>query len=388
MADSQAGSGESEGRKSFLRGLIGLLFLAGVVVSLVFFVFGQVVGPNEIGIRRNYVSLGVLKEGYQENGLLPGLHWKIPGVSTVQMVARDFYFLHLNNDSNGPFEEDSEYSRRLGELEIPTTDGSKIKTDVTLVVRYFDGPGTEPAVVPTDDTSLPSPVPFAHRKELTHGGPRELINIYTTDPTRQMDLLVRQAEDYLKKNLSNLSTTDFYNPSLREAAALNANDAINSSVNQHGIEIWASLIRRYVYSEQNIDNQIFAKNLQEQTERLNSAKRRLEEARAETKDKMAELDAKIMDVKVQGEQEKAVIVSEADRYELEQRSVGDRMVQEAYAEVDRLKNTVLTETKGADVYIARQMAPILSTLQGGVVTDIDPFNINDWVKKFIAPEVK
>ena len=151
-----------------------------------------------------------------------------------------------------------------------------------------------------------------------------------------------------------------------------------------GIELWATLIRRYVYSEKNIDDQIFAKNLQEQTERLNAAKRKLEEAQAETKDEIAVWDAKIKDVKVTAEQDKEVIVSEADRYEVEQRSKGDRLVQEAIAKVDQAKNTILAETPGAGVYVARQMTPLLKTLAGGVVTDIDPFNVDDWVQKLIS----
>ncbi len=148
--------------------------------------------------------------------------------------------------------------------------------------------------------------------------------------------------------------------------------------------MWSTLIRRYVYSEKNIDDQIFAKNLQEATEQLNKAERALEQARAETEMTQAQIDATIKDLKVAGEQETEVIMSEGDRFELEKKSEGDRLVQEARAGVDKAKNEVLTQISGADVYVAREMTPLLETLQGGIVTDIDPFNVESWMDKLIS----
>ena len=366
-------------RGSAVSVLITVLLVASVALFMVFAVFGQIVGPNEIGIRKNYIGIpGLMKDGFVDEGLLPGLHWKFPAVSTVILLPRDFQFVNLNDKPEG-----GELDRR--ELEIPTTDGSKVRTDLTLVTRFY----SEPSDVEEPHQSYAIPeegkgVPIVHYAKRKHGGPGQLVNKYGTNPTRRLELIMKQAEDYLKSSLSTLSTTDYYNPVLRETAALRANEAANNAINPDGVELWGTLIRRYFYSEKNIDDQIFAKNLQEQTERLNAARRQLEEAKAETKDKIAEWDAKIMDLKVRAEQEKDVIKSEADRYEVEQISKGDRLVQEAIAKVDKAKNLVLTETPGAEVYVARQMTPLLKTLEGGVVTDIDPFDIDAWVKKLIT----
>ena len=65
-------------------------------------------------------------------------------------------------------------------------------------------------------------------------------------------------------------------------------------------------------------------------------------------------------------------------------SQGDRLVEEAKAAVDKAKNEVFTTIKGADVYVAREMTPLLETLEGGIVTDIDPFNVDSWMKKLIS----
>ena len=84
-----------------------------------------------------------------------------------------------------------------------------------------------------------------------------------------------------------------------------------------GIEAWGTLVRRYIYSEKNIDDQIFAKNLQEQTERLNSAERALQKEIAITVETQAMWEAQIKDLLISGQQSKVVIESEADRYRVE-----------------------------------------------------------------------
>lgn len=362
-----------------------LLAVFAVITVLVFYVFGQIVKPNEIGLRQNFWNItAVLKEGFEPDGLLPGLHWKVPGLSTVHTIRRDFLFIHLN-DRN----KDGELS--LAQLNIQTTDGPKVETDMTLVLRFLEAPGAGTKIDKSAATEGPQTgkrlVPVALSMLGKHGGPADLVSRFGITQKRQLGLFVKQAEDYIRNALTNLSTTDYYNPVLRETAALAAKKSINQAVNPLGIELWASLIRRYVYAEKKIDDQIFAKNLQEQTKRLNAAKRGLEEAKALTKDKLAGWDARIKDVQVKAEQEQVVIKSEADRYEIEQNSRGDLLVQEALAKVDSAKNQVLASTPGAGIYIAREMTPLLQTLQGGVITNIDPYDVDAWVKKLVK-EVK
>ena len=374
-------------RTDELGGVLGILvtvaLLIAVGVGCVFYVFGQIINPNEIGLRQNYFSIpGIVEEGYSERGLRAGLHWKIPGVSTIHLLPRDFQIINFNKKAY------PDAVLNMPQLEIPTTDGSKVKTDLTLIVRLFEEPVTFPeppkrVLVPEgEDVPLPEAAPRSH------GGPRELVNNYRTKPAEQLRLLASFMEEAIKNSLSMLSTTDYYNPVLREHSALLATEQINEKINPDGIQLWGTLIRRYVYSERNIDDAIFNKNLQEATEKLNAAERALEQARAKTEMTRANWDAQIADLRVEGEQEKAVITSEADRYEVEKTAIGDRSVQEAYAEVDKAKNRVLTDTPGADVYIAREMTPLLSTLEGGVVTDIDPFNVDAWVGKLISGDSK
>lgn len=336
------------------------LFLSIVFVVVPFFILGTVVPPDKIGVRQNYYSmLGLVKKGFAENGLEPGLHWKIPGISNIILLPRGFQFVHLKDTP----EPGALFSAQS--LEVPTTDGSKVHTDVTLVVRLF------PAAV-----------------QGAHGGPKNLVESFTADPARQLRTFYRIAENELKKHLSELSTSDYYNPDLREPAALKATAAINNSVSKEGLQLWGSLIRRYVYADRDIDDQIFAKNLQEQTERLNATASSLSAAKATTEKTRAEWDANIKSLEVQGESRRNVIRSEADLYEATKRSEGDLKVATARAEVDSMKAGALSDIAGADVYVARELAPLVKTLSGGVVTGFDPYDADEWMDKLLGSSGK
>ncbi len=365
--------------------IVGLLALLVVIVlgatSVFFFLFGQVVPPNRIGIRQNHFSvLGLVKEGYGSKGLPPGLHWQVPGVSRVLLLPRDFQIVNFDA-------EKQQGDLDLADLNIQTTDGSKVSVDVSLIVRLKEHPVTvEQPVAPAvkqEGHAVPDaePVPFAAAKERKYGGPSELIRNFSVDKTRQLTTLAVNAQSDLNQALSVLSTTDFYSPSKREKATIRANETLNESVNPVGIESWGTLIRRYRYLDGKIDDQIFAKNLQDQTEHLNAALSRLAEAKAETERKRAFWDAKIRTLEVEGESKVKVIRSEGDLAEARKTADGNLLVAEARAKVDGAKATALTDVAGAEVYVAREMSPIIATLQGGVVTGIDPFDVDAWVER-------
>jgi hypothetical protein len=372
-------------------GAIGIGILWGLVavfffVILPFFVFGKVVPPDMIGLRQNYYSIpGLISKGYQEKGLEPGLQWKIPYISNVLLFPRTFQLVNLDTI---PFGGDLD----LPSLDVPTTDGSKVKTDVTLVFRIYSKPGKSEGVSSDEafkvnpeeaNDSLPA-VPFLTKISYEHMGPRELVTSYTVDRKHQLNTLSRIAEDELRKALSSLSTTDYYNPILRERAALKAQYEFNKIASKVGIELQSTLIRRYVYAEREIDNQIFAKNLQDQTERLNHAASLLAEIQAQTEQQRALWDAKITDLQVEGESKVNVVRSEGDLFEQSKNSEGNLLVATARAEVDTLKARALTDSSGVEIYVAREFTPLLKTLRGGVVSEIDPYNVNAWVKRFIS----
>jgi len=366
-------------RGAILSLFLTLLFLTLIGALLVFFVFGKIVSPNMIGIRQNYFSfMGILDAGYKNKGLPPGLHWKIPGISDIIIIPRDFQFVQMDrNDSSGDL--------NLSHLEIPTADGSKVKTDLTIVLRFFDSPGTTESLgVDWDSTQAnqdSSDVPIVERVKREHGGPSDLVNTYGSNHSRRLSNFVGKSEESLKRWLSALSTIDYYNPSLREKAALKASESINEFANKEGIELWGTLVRRYTYSEQKIDDQIFAKNLQDATETLNAAQSQLAAAQAKTEEMRAFWDGqKIAVLKEEGEATVRILDEESKSYEAEVKARGNKLVDVAIATVEKEKNQALG-SEGGEIFVARDLVPMLQSLSGGIISDLDPYEIDDWVKK-------
>jgi len=368
--------------------LPAMLLLFGLAIGAVFtpyFVFGKLVPPDQVGVRRNFFSVpGFLEGGFSSVGLSPGLHWQIPLVSEVGLIPRGVQYVTFSKKR-------VEGEKTIKELLVPTTDGSKVETDVTLVLRFFDSAGAEEHLKTVSDENLktatsleaaPKPV----RKKVEHGGPHELIERYGSDTGKILERVAERSENELKQNLSQLSTSDYYSPVLRERAALRAQDNLATSLGIDGIELWGTLIRRYNYAERKIDDQIFAKNLQDQTERLNAAASKLAAAKAETEKQQAFWDAKIKSLEVEGQSKADVVRSQAELYESSKMAQGDLLVASSKAEVDTRRARALSEIQGADVYVARELAPILRSLKGGVVSDVDPYNIDSWVKKLVGEE--
>ena len=98
--------------------------------------------------------------------------------------------------------------------------------------------------------------------------------------------------------------------------------------------------------------------------------------------RLQENDAKIKNLLVEGKSKVEVVLSEASLYEASKKADGNLLVAKATAEVDRAKAQALTTVEGAEVYIAREMAPLLKTLSGGVVSNIDQYDLRAWIDKF------
>ena len=383
------GGGSSCGERGGIASvLLSLLGVFSICLFVLYLIFGVVVPPDKIGVRRNFFSFGFLTEGYLPNGLRPGRYLAFPGVSEILLLPRGFLFVNLNSSSEkGDLD--------LSALEVPTTDGSKVHTDVTMVVRLFDRPE---AITPEVAGELGSPdasgsslnnaqVPLSEQKVRSHGGPSQLITFYRDDIQRQLEKFSQTAQDELRRHLSELSTIDFYNPKLREEAAVRAHGKINDDVNPNGIQLWSTLVRRYVYADEEIDAQIFAKNLQTQTERYRAATTKLEEATAEITKTKALWAAKIADLKVSAENYRSLNEAEARLYEESKIAEGKKEINFKQAEVLSAQSHLLSDIPSANIYLAKEMAPLLKTLAGGVVSGPDPYNIDEWVNRLVGDKM-
>lgn len=330
-----------------LGSMLFFLFLIAVVLSILLYAFGSVVPPGNVGIRQVTFGPG---RGFSPQGLSPGYHWSIPFHSTIHMVPQSIQIIHFHR--NKALHPDSANS-----LEIKTSDGQVVDADVSLLYR------------------------MQRAAAETHGGPADLITNIGRSKQSWESHIKRIADDELRRALGKLNTGEFYDPHLREREVNTAYEGMNRNLAKYGITVEAVLLRRYTYRADRIDQVIFSKNLQVQEERLNAASSKFAEAKATLERVSAEWDAKIKTLQVEGENRSQVIRSEGELSEKKKRAEGDLAVAKARAEVDRLRASALSQSVGTEVYVAREMAPLLASLKGGVLSDVDPYDLEAWMRK-------
>ena len=323
-----------------------MLLIAFAAWFVAYFVLGVVVSPGEIGVRR-------IKFGYGSDtlsgALAPGRHWHIPMYSEIYTVPETVQYLHLHRNSQ-------RYPATPGVFEVQTADGSSVEIDVSILYRFYSWAAQ------------------------SHGGPADLLRKVGFESDWRSHVHTVSAKE-LKKFLGRLSTDEIYNPNLREQQVQEAQMAVNKILAPSGIILDAILLRRYTYADSDIDQKIFDKNLQEQKKRLGEAQSELAAAQAELRTIAAKEDQRIKDQEVTLAQQARVIKSEADLYEAQKQSEADLLVAEAVAEVDGKRAAVLASSGGAQVYVAKELAPILSSLKGGVVSELDPYDLDAWIER-------
>jgi hypothetical protein len=343
----------SEAGASFKGLLFGAVFI-GCILAGVAYTFGYVVPPGYMGVRK--IGMGPGK-GFHEKGLAPGYHPGLPffGYSVVYLVPETVQTLHMLQNSEGEKENTG------AGLVVQTTDGVKVQVDVSLLTHFYRKPGVD--------------------GELKHGGPADLLQSTGLQKEHWFNRIRRDAEDELKRALGKLSRESFYNPFKREAQVEVAHAKMNERLAPFGVRVDHVLVRRFNYEEDKINDAIFRKNLQVQEERLNQTMRQLAEETAKLEKVSADYDAQIKTLQVQGESEVRIVRSRGDLFEQKQMAKGDLLVAKAKAEVDRLTQNVLANSAGAEIYVARELAPILGSLKGGVVQNLDPYDLEEWVKR-------
>lgn len=334
---------------------MGTFALVVVLVAVAIgFVFGTIVPVGYVGVRK--IAFGP-KQGLLAKPLAPGFHWTIPGYSTVYRIPQAVRVLDFDRDikaNPGSF----------GSLDVPTTDGTTVDIDVTVLYRFSSAAGT--------------------REKVTYGGPAELINNVGATEVQWSKYISQVADNELKRALGALSTVDFYDPKPREERVAQAERSLRSLLAPVGIQVESVLLRRYTYREE-IDQAIFKKNLQELESAYNKVAGDFAEAQRDVNKVSADGDVAIQNLDKQGLSEAEKIRSEGDLYRRQKIAEADLLVASAKAEVDRNRSEVLSRA-GADVYVALQLTQLLGTLKGGVVSNLDPYDLDAWVKKLTGAE--
>ena len=350
-----------------------ILFLSGIFVvagAVLLMMFGTLVPPGSFGVRQIKFGPG---QGFHSTGLAPGLHWAAPFYSTVHIVPQTVQVIHFHSSRADSPMQSQEISRsRLANfgtyfpaLEIQSADRATVDVDVSILYSFLPERG---------ETQQ------GETGGIKHGGPMELFKLGISQESWRNEVR-RRAEDQLKRKLGLLQTARFYDPDAREPLIAEAQTEINEALAPSGILVQALLLRRFSYREDRIDNAIFQKNLQEQEERKNIAQSKFVEIEGLVKKVEAEKNAEIETIRVQGESNSKVIRSEGDLYEAQQRAQADLLVAKSQAESDKLRAAALVQSAGSQAYVARELAPLVSSLKGGIVSGTDPYDLNAWAKK-------
>jgi hypothetical protein len=330
-----------------------VLSLLAALVAIAFF-FGTVVPVGAVGVRK--IAFGP-RQGLLTTSLPPGYHWTIPGYSTIYPVPQAVRVLDFDRDVQGN-------PSSFGSLDVPTTDGTTVDIDVSILYRFFAKSGTD--------------------GEQIHGGPADLINKVGATEAQWSKYLAQAADNELKRSLGALSTVDFYDPKAREERVTNAELSLQNALAPLGIKVESVLLRRYTYREE-IDQAIFKKNLQELESAYNKVAGDFAAAQRDVNKVAVDGDVAIQNLDKQGVSEAEKIRSEGDLYKRQKVAEGNLLVAEAKAAVDKMRADVLSQV-GSDVYVALQLAQVIQTLKGGVVSNIDPYDLDQWVKKLSGAE--
>jgi regulator of protease activity HflC (stomatin/prohibitin superfamily) len=295
-------------------------------------------------------------QGLSDRALYPGYQWTIPGYSEIYEVPQTVQILNFDRDR-------VLYPDSFGSIDIPTVDGTTVDVDAAVLFRFFSAPGTTDGV--------------------EHGGPSDLINKVGATNSQWRRYLSQVSENYLKRHLSSLSTVQFYDPKARQERVLETEQVMREALAPFGVQVKAVLLRRYTYREE-IDQAIFKKNLQELEMSYNRVAGEFAEAQKEVNKVSATGDVTIKNLDKQGGSEVSKIRSEGDLYRRQRIAEADLLVAGARADVDRLRSEVLSKV-GSEIYVALQLAQVLVSLKGGVVSNIDPFDFEGWVKRLTGP---
>lgn len=293
-------------------------------------------------------------------------------------------------------------------LVVPTTDGQKVISDVTIAWRVFKEPNLPSGTQITEETTGEAlaleavSVEEVSKTEITedeadaigyHGGPIELINTYGISPRGWQPIIRKMAEDACKRSLGQLETDDYYNSHLREQRTWVAKKMLNQGwedengvhhrgLHAAGIHVEDVLVRAYTYTEA-IDQAIYSKVAEVQQRQLRQAQEILESTKAEVTKIQAEGQAGYEVRIAESEAEEQKIAAKADLYERTQQSNGDLEVERARTQSAKMKTDAL-ETSGGDLYVAWELSDLPKKVKGGILMDFNPINVSAWLELIAA----
>lgn len=319
-----------------LARVTSMLALVALVVVAAMLFFTEYVRPYEVGIKESKFGGGIKPD------ILTGgrIYFTGPGVTVYRFPA---YIQSLQMSlSNASGSHGISDLRTIPAIEIDTSDGSKVKVDVTILYHISDA-----------------------YKLITGIGKGRLY---------EDSAMIPKATAILKKNLGQLLAEDFYNEVKRLEHTAQARIELNTSLESKGLQVDDILIRQYYY-ERGYQKQIETRKVEDQLVFTNEAKGQSAKEDARKRRIIAEGEAAVAVEQRRGEAELVRIGAEADLYARKQRAEGDLLVSMAKAQGTELENKAY-EGVGSPNLVAERMAKVLDGIEVIVVPSSGKGSIN------------
>ncbi len=333
-----------------------LIALAVVLVAFLFFGGSCLtyVAPNEVAIKESRWPLPFVEQGVQKQSLPGGrLYFLLPG-QRMHLFPTDVQVMELTRERSP--EGGSRRTRFEPDVEINTSDGSRVRVDVTVQYRIVDS-----------------------YQVMTRVG-----------PGRQFEdtVLIPKTVSALKQHMGAMVAENFYDVHKRLVAGHEAQRLLNDEVKEKGLEIIHVLLRQYSYQEE-YQKQIEEKKINDQLvfTRESETRAATEEARKK------EIDAQgraTVDVELQrGQAETTKIAAGGEAYARKRNAEGDLLMQLAEARGTELLNAAYRGS-GSENIVGLEMADVLKGL--GVVliptsgkSGMNPLDLSATLRLFDVP---
>jgi regulator of protease activity HflC (stomatin/prohibitin superfamily) len=324
-----------------------------VVVVGTFNTTFEYVAPYEVGIKESRYAGGLQQEP------LAGGKWYLtgPGVTVYRFPTTLQAVEFAGSASEAADRFDAIFP--AGQIEIDTSDGSKMKADVTVLYRIQDA--------------------------------YQVIKEFGPGRTFELNGVVPRAQAALKENLGHLLAEDFYSEEKREKETLNAMNTMKPLLEKSGLLVEHVLIRQYYYNR-DYQKQIEARKVQDQLVFTQNSRAEASKEDARKRKIVAEGEAEVAVEKRRGEAELTKIQAEASLYSRRKHADGDLLVALARARGTELQNAAY-EGGGSDNLVAERMAEVLRGMDTIVISErggpgaFNPLDLDGLVKMFGAKGV-
>jgi len=327
---------------------ITILAVGGFLALMIF--FGSCttyVRPNEVGIlQSNIIPPTGIRAGLLAGGRLHAL-----GLGqTIYTFPTDLQILTLTSDKNDSIPVRNQ--RIEPSIEVNTSDGSRVKVDITVLYHLGD------AV-----------------KVMQTSGPGRLFETNT---------LIPKVQAALKKNLGEMRAEDFYSEKIRGEKTAAAEAQVKAELEPKGLVLDHLLVRQYYYNR-DYEQQIEDKKIQDQLvfTRQSEADAAKELAKKQTIEATGKANVAVEQQR--GTAEVTKIQAEADNYKRKKHAEADLLVQLSTAKGTELENAAY-QGAGSENMVGMKMADVLSGLDVVLVPagkgGVNPLDLDQQLRLF------